>query len=174
MKKLFALVLSLSLMLTFFAAWGGCTAPASAEEAEEEENYETGDAALDDPLNADGIGEKELLVVSFGTSFNDSRRLTIGGIERALQKAFPDWSVRRAFTSQIIIDHVKSRDGEVIDNVSEALDRAVENGVKTLVVQPTHLMHGFEYTDLVNELAGYADAFESITVGEPLVNSAED
>ena len=174
MKKLFALVLSLSLMLVFFAAWGGSDAPAFAEEAEEEENYETGDAALDDPLNADGIGEKELLVVSFGTSFNDSRRLTIGGIERALQKAFPDWSVRRAFTSQIIIDHVKSRDGEVIDNVSEALDRAVENGVKTLVVQPTHLMHGYEYTDLVNELAEYADAFESITVGEPLVNSAED
>ena len=174
MKKLFALVLSLSLMLVFFAAWGGSDAPAFAEEAEEEENYETGDAALDDPLNADGIGEKELLVVSFRTSFNDSRRLTIGGIERALQKAFPDWSVRRAFTSQIIIDHVKSRDGEVIDNVSEALDRAVENGVKTLVVQPTHLMHGYEYTDLVNELAEYADAFESITVGEPLVNSAED
>ena len=174
MKKLFALVLSLSLMFTFFAAWGGSEAPAFAEETEDEENYETGDASLDDPLNADEIGEKELLVVSFGTSFNDSRRLTIGGIERALQKAFPDWSVRRAFTSQIIIDHVKSRDGEVIDNVSEALDRAVENGVKTLVVQPTHLMHGFEYTDLVNELAGYADAFESITVGEPLVNSAED
>ena len=174
MKKLFALVLSLSLMFTFFAAWGGSEAPAFAEETEDEENYETGDASLDDPLNADGIGEKELLVVSFGTSFNDSRCLTIGGIERALQKAFPDWSVRRAFTSQIIIDHVKSRDGEVIDNVSEALDRAVENGVKTLVVQPTHLMHGYEYTDLVNELAEYADAFESITVGEPLVNSAED
>ena len=174
MKKLFVLVLSLSLMFTFFAAWGGSEAPAFAEETEDEENYETGDASLDDPLNSDGIGEKELLVVSFGTSFNDSRRLTIGGIERALQIAFPDWSVRRAFTSQIIIDHVKSRDGEVIDNVSEALDRAVENGVKTLVVQPTHLMHGYEYTDLVNELAEYADAFESITVGEPLVNSAED
>ena len=174
MKKLFVLVLSLSLMFTFFAAWGGSEAPAFAEETEDKENYETGDASLDDPLNSDGIGEKELLVVSFGTSFNDSRRLTIGGIERALQIAFPDWSVRRAFTSQIIIDHVKSRDGEVIDNVSEALDRAVENGVKTLVVQPTHLMHGYEYTDLVNELAEYADAFESITVGEPLVNSAED
>ena len=175
MKKLLVLVLTLSLMLTFFAAWGGSKAPAFAEDAEEEEeNYETGDASLDDPLNADEIGEKELLVVSFGTSYNDSRRLTIGGIERALQKAFPDWSVRRAFTSQIIIDHVKSRDGEVIDNVTEALDRAAENGVKTLVVQPTHLMHGFEYTELVNKLAEYADAFESIAVGEPLVNSAKD
>ena len=175
MKKLLALVLSLSLMLTFFAAWNGSKVPAFAENAEEEEeNYETGDASLDDPLNADEIGEKELLVVSFGTSFNDSRRMTIGGIERALQKAFPDWSVRRAFTSQIIIDHVKNRDGEVIDNVAEALDRALENGVKTLVVQPTHLMHGYEYTDLVKELAEYADAFESITVGEPLVSSEED
>ena len=106
MKKLFTLVLSLSLVLTFFAAWSGSKAPAFAEDAEEEENYETGDASLDDPLNADEIGEKELLVVSFGTSFNDSRRMTIGGIERALQRAFPDWSVRRAFTSQIIIDHV--------------------------------------------------------------------
>ena len=175
MKKLLALVLSLSLMLMFFAAWSGSKAPAFAEDGEEEEeNYETGDASLDDPLNADEIGEKELLVISFGTSYNDSRRLTIGGIERALQKAFPDWSVRRAFTSQIIIDHVKSRDGEAIDNVTEALDRAIENGVKTLVVQPTHLMHGFEYTDLVNELAEYADAFDSITVGEPLVNSDAD
>ena len=175
MKKLLALVLSLSLMLTFFAAWNGSKVPAFAENAEEEEeNYETGDASLDDPLNADEIGEKELLVVSFGTSFNDSRRMTIGGIERALQRAFPDWSVRRAFTSQIIIDHVKNRDGEVIDNVAEALDRALENGVKTLVVQPTHLMHGYEYTDLVEELAKYADAFESITVGEPLVSSEED
>ena len=147
---------------------------APAEEEEEEENYETGDASLDDPLNQDDIGEAELLVVSFGTSFNDNRRLTVGGIERALIAAFPELSVRRGFTSQIIIDHVLSRDGEVIDNVTEALDRAVANGVKTLVVQPTHLMHGFEYTDLVEELAGYADAFDKIIVSEPLLTSDED
>ncbi len=151
-----------------------------SEEAEEEvseedeENYETGDAALDDPLNQDEIGEKELLVVSFGTSFNDSRRLTIGAIEKDLKEAFPDYSVRRAFTSQIIIDHVKKRDGEVIDNVTEALDRAVNNGVKTLVVQPTHLMHGFEYTDLKEELADYADAFDKLVIAEPLLDTDED
>lgn len=144
------------------------------QEEEDEENYATGDASLDDPRNADGIGENELLVVSFGTSFNDSRRMTVGGIENALDKAFPDWSVRRGFTSQIIIDHVKSRDGEVIDNVTEALDRAAANGVKTLVVQPTHLMNGFEYTDLVDELAKYSDAFEKIAVGEPLLTSEDD
>ena len=109
--------------------------------------------------------------MSFGTSFNDSRRLTIGAIENALEQAFPDWSVRRAFTAQIIIDHVARRDGEVIDNVTEALDRAVANGVKTLVVQPTHLMDGYEYHDLYDELVRYFDAFERVAIGPPLLSS---
>ena len=152
------------------------TTEATSEDTEEEdeENYETGDASLDNPRNADDIGEKEILVVSFGTSFNDSRRLTIGGIEEAIEKAYPDWSVRRAFTAQIIIDHVKKRDGEVIDNVTEALDRAVANGVKTLVIQPTHLMHGYEYDDLVAEVATYTDKFEKVVIAEPLLTSDED
>ena len=172
MKKLFALLLVFAFAASLFAGLSPLRTVALAEE--EEENYETGDASLDDPRNADGIGESELLVVSFGTSFNDSRRLTVGAIEAALEAAFPAWSVRRGFTSQIIIDHVFSRDGEVIDNVTQALDRAVDNGVKTLVVQPTHLMNGFEYTDLVDELATYADAFEAIAVGEPLLTTDED
>ncbi len=148
------------------------TDESEAADEEDEENYETGDASLDDPGNQDEIGENEILVVSFGTSFNDSRRLTIGGIENAIREAFPDWSVRRAFTSQIIIDHVNKRDGIKIDNVKEALDRAVDNGVKNLVVQPTHLMAGLEYHDLEEEVMSYADAFESITMGENLL--AED
>lgn len=148
---------------------------AEAEDAEEEEeNYETGDAALDNPRNQDEIGEQELLVVSFGTSYNDSRRLTIGAVEDALEEAFPDYSVRRGFTSQIIIDHVKDRDGEVIDNVEEALDRAVDNGVRTLVVQPTHLMNGLEYDELMETLTNYSDAFEQVAVGEPLLTSDAD
>ena len=110
---------------------------------------DTGDASKDDPRNADDIGDKELLVVSFGTSFNDSRVADIGGIENTLEKAFPDWSVRRAFTAQIIINHIQARDGEKIDNVQQAMERAVANGVKTLVVQPTHLMHGAEYDELM-------------------------
>lgn len=150
------------------------TSAATEPAAADEEDYTTGDASLDNPRNADGIGEDELMVVSFGTSFNDSRRLTIGGIEAALEKAFPDWSVRRGFTSQIIIDHVKSRDGEDIDNVKQALDRATANKVKRLVVQPTHLMHGFEYNDLVDEVAQYGDAFEKIAIGEPLLTSDDD
>ena len=148
--------------------------PAETAEGEDEEDYTTGDASLDNPRNQDGIGEKELMVVSFGTSFNDNRRLTVGAIEEAMEKAFPDYSVRRGFTSQIIIDHIKSRDGEIIDNVGEALDRAVANGVKTLVIQPTHLMDGFEYNDLVNEVAQYADAFEAVRIGKPLLTSDED
>ena len=185
MQRITALLLLLTMSLFALTACGqtaggdasgAASAPAASApaEADEEENYDTGDASQDDPLNQDGIGENELLVVSFGTSFNDSRRLTIGAIERAIAKAFPDWSVRRGFTSQIIIDHVKKRDNEVIDNVTEALDRAADNGVKTLVVQPTHLMHGLEYNDLKDTLGQYGDAFETIAIGEPLLNTDED
>lgn len=155
-------------------ATDAATEEASADSEDAEEEEDTGDASLDNIRNQDEIGEKELLVVSFGTSYNDSRRETIGAIEDALEEAFPDYSVRRAFTSQIIIDHINDRDGYKIDNVEEALDRAVENGVKTLVVQPTHLMNGLEYTDLCDAIAQYADAFEQIEIGEPLLTSDAD
>ncbi len=135
---------------------------------------DTGDASKDDPLNQDEIGENELLVVSFGTSFNDSRVEDIGGIEKALQEAYPDWSVRRAFTAQIIINHVQARDGEAIDNMDQALQRAVDNGVKNLVIQPTHLMHGAEYDELVEATEEYADQFESIKIAEPLLGEVGD
>lgn len=130
---------------------------------------DTGDASKDDARNQDEIGENEILVVSFGTSFNNSRAADIKGIEDALQAAYPDWSVRRAFTAQIIINHVQARDGEKIDNVNQALDRAVANGVKNLIVQPTHLMHGAEYDELVGELDNYKDQFEFVQVAEPLL-----
>ena len=130
---------------------------------------DTGDASKDDARNQDEIGENEILVVSFGTSFNNSRAADIKGIEDALQAAYPDWSVRRAFTAQIIINHVQARDGEKIDNVNQALDRAVNNGVKNLIVQPTHLMHGAEYDELIGELDNYKDQFESVQVAEPLL-----
>ena len=159
--------------------WADCEAAKAAWDAlsdaekalVEEYDYfgrDTGDASADDPLNADEIGENEILVVSFGTSFNGSRAATIGGVEKALQAAYPDWSVRRAFTAQIIINHIYARDGVKIDNMQQALDRAVANGVKNLVVQPTHLMHGAEYDELVEALAPYQDKM-SITVAEPLL-----
>ena len=135
---------------------------------------DTGDASKDDPLNGDDIGDNELLVVSFGTSFNDSRVADIGGIEKALQTAYPDWSVRRAFTAQIIINHVQARDDEKIDNMDQALQRGVDNGVKNLVVQPTHLMHGAEYDELTEAVESYKDKFESVTIAEPLLGEVGD
>ena len=156
------------------AAWDALT-DAQKELVEGEEaspEYfvrDTGDASLDDARNQDEIGENELLVVSFGTSFNDSRVADIKGIEDALQAAYPDWSVRRAFTAQIIINHIQARDGEKIDNMTQALDRAVANGVKNLVVQPTHLMHGAEYDEMCEAIEAYKDQFESVSIAEPML-----
>ncbi len=152
------------------AAWDALT-DAQKELVEEYDYFglDTGDASKDDALNADGIGEKEILVVSFGTSFNDSRANDIGGVEKAIQAANPDWSVRRAFTAQIIINHVLAREGVQIDNVDQALQRAVDNGVKELVIQPTHLMHGAEYDELIEALENYKDKFEKVAVAEPLL-----
>ena len=156
------------------AAWDALTDAQKAlvEGEEASPDYfglDTGDASKDDPRNQDEIGEKELLVVSFGTSFNDSRVADIKSIEDALQEANPDWSVRRAFTAQIIINHIQARDGEKIDNMEQALDRAVANGVKTLVVQPTHLMHGAEYDEMCEALEEYKDKIETIVVAEPML-----
>ena len=156
------------------AAWDALTdlQKSLVEGEEADPDYfgrDTGDASKDDPRNADEIGENELLVVSFGTSFNDSRAQDIGGIEAALAAAFPEWAVRRAFTAQIIINHVQARDGEFIDNMDQALERAVKNGVKNLIVQPTHLMHGAEYDELVEAVTKYADKFATVTVAEPLL-----
>lgn len=130
---------------------------------------DTGDASLDAPLNTDDIGDNEIMVVSFGTSFNESRVEDIGGVEKALQEAYPEWAVRRAFTAQIIINHVQARDGEAIDNMEQALERAVANDVKNLIIQPTHLMHGAEYDEMVQMVEEYTDNFESVKIAEPLL-----
>lgn len=192
MKKLTALLLTLSVTITMLLA--GCSSSSSGSTAdtgsanasadtgsaatavseEDEENYNTGDASLDNVRNQDDIGENELLVLSFGTSFNDSRRLTIGAIENDLEAAFPDYSVRRGFTANIVINHVQRRDGILIDDVDAALNRAVDNGVKNLVVQPTHLMDGLEYQDLVDKVAEYSDAFDKVAFGKPLLTSDDD
>ncbi len=193
MKKILAILFAMVLAVGMLTACGGTstttepeaeatTAAAEAateevvEEAAEEEAEEpdTGDASLDDPLNQDDIGENEILVVSFGTSFNQNRVDTIGGIEKAIKEAYPDWAVRRAFTAQIVIDHIMDRDGEQIDNVEQALARARDNGVKKLVVAPTHLMNGNEYDELVATLNKYNSDFEKIAISEPLLTSDDD
>ncbi len=188
-KNLLSLLIAAAIAAGLLAGCGGNNPPAAPQGPAQDvptenetpepgridgEDYSTGDASLDNSRNQDGIGEDELLVISFGTSYNDNRRLTIGAVEEAMEKAFPDWSVRRAFTAQLIIDRLQRRDGQVIDNVGQALDRAVENGVKRLVIQPTHLMDGLEYNDVVNEAAQYADAFEAMAIGAPLLTSDED
>ena len=156
------------------AAWDALTDAQKAlvEGEEASPDYfglDTGDASKDDPRNQDEIGEKELLVVSFGTSFNDSRVADIKSVEDALQEANPDWSVRRAFTAQIIINHIQARDGEKIDNMDQALERAVANGVKQLVVQPTHLMHGAEYDEMCAAIDKVRDQFDSVEIAEPML-----
>ena len=193
MKKKLALVLTLGLIsglaLTACGSTSEQSSDAKTEDAEEGTEMllgdiepDTGDASLDDPRNQDEIGTNEILVVSFGTSYNDSRRETIGAIEQTIADAAQEiptddgnpWSVRRAFTSQIIIDHINERDGEKIDNVTEALDRAADNGVQNLVVVPTHLMSGHEFNDLQDELGNYADAFASICISQPLLTDDAD
>ena len=187
MKKLMALLITAMMVMGLLTGCGaasdtattaapedGTVVEEATEAAEEEEDpLATGDAANDDPLNQDDIGEKEILVVSFGTSFNDNRVATIGGIEKAIAAAYPDWSVRRAFTAQIVIDHV-AKFGETIDNVEQALQRARDNGVKQLVVAPTHLMSGNEYDELTATLAKYNADFEKIEISAPLLTSDED
>lgn len=188
MKKLTAVLLTLSVTLAMLLTGCGATstgdvvssdagsAVGSGETApaETEENYNTGDASLDNPRNQDDIGNNELLVLSFGTSFNDSRRLTIGAIENDLEATFPDYAVRRGFTANTIIDHIQRRDNVKIDDVDEAMNRAIDNNVKKLVIQPTHLMNGLEYDELVEKVAQYADGFEKIAIGEPLLTSEDD
>ena len=170
MRKILSVLLSSVLLLALLAGCGGT--PADTEETAEPETAaeETTEASESEAVSSDTA----ILVVSFGTSFNESRDATIGATEQAIQSAFPQYEVRRAFTSQIIIDKLSERDGLEIDNVTQALDRAAADGIKTLIVQPTHLMHGYEYTDLSDELQSYSDTFDQIILGEPLLTSDED
>ncbi len=183
MKKLVkktALLLTLTMSLGLLSGCGKDSEPREMtqeeeKDADDDENYETGDASLDNIRNDDNIGDNELLVVSFGTSYNDSRRLTIGAIESAIDDEFgEDYSIRRAFTSNIIIDHVQKRDGVLIDSMDTALSRAINNDVKTLVIQPTQLMNGYEYDEIVETVTKHSDAFSKVAIGEPLLTSDED
>ncbi len=189
LKKICAAAAALSLTAVMFAGCGNKSSESESGKksnvsvtednknetpADDDEDYTTGDASLDNIRNEDGIGEKELLVLSFGTSYNDSRRLTIGAIENAIEAAVPDYAVRRGFTANIVIDHVNRRDGILIDDIDAALKRAVDNKVKTLVVQPTHLMSGIEYDEIVEKVANYSDAFDKVVFGAPLLTSDDD
>jgi sirohydrochlorin cobaltochelatase len=119
-------------------------------------------------------GKPVILVVSFGTSFADTREKTIGAIERAIADAYPAYEVRRAFTSQTVIDILKKRDGITINNVDEALAQLKKDGVRELIVQPTHIMEGFEYDSLIAELKPHEGDFAHVRYGRPLLVTDED
>ncbi|RGB69638.1 sirohydrochlorin cobaltochelatase [Provencibacterium massiliense] len=174
-KKITALILALSMSLLAMAGCSGTQADSSSESGAPEAGPAAGsEEESSSTAESSAAADKALLVVSFGTSYNDNRDLTIGGVENALQQAFPEYEVRRAFTSQIIIDKLKERDGLSIDNVTEAMDRLVADGVREVVVQPTHVMSGYEYDDVVAEVTPYQDKFDSLKVGRPLLDADAD
>ncbi|MDD7025991.1 MAG: sirohydrochlorin cobaltochelatase [Lachnospiraceae bacterium] len=174
MKKRFVTLLMAVLMGTIGLAGCGNADKTTAPSTQTQQSEEVQATQAETEVTETATEDTAILVVSFGTSYNDNRDLTIGAVEEAIAKAFPEYEVRRAFTSQIIIDILAEREGLEIDNVEEALDRAVADGVKKLVVQPTHLMNGYEYTDLINALEDYKDSFDQIAVGEPLLISDGD
>lgn len=181
-RKLSTLLAALMVTTLVLGGCGGSSSGDTAAEPEEtqaaeetaEATPEETEEASDESDETEAANDAAILVVSFGTSFNDSRDITIGAIEEAVADAFPEYEVRRAFTSQIIIDKLADRDDLEIDNVQEALDKAAADGVKTLIVQPTHLMNGLEYNDLKDELAEYEDVFDKVVLGEPLLTTDED
>ena len=115
-----------------------------------------------------------LLVVSFGTSFADAREKNITAIENALADAFPEYEVRRAFTSGMILKKLRERDGICIDSVPEAMERLVRDGVQQVVVQPTHVMNGGEFDKMVRDVRVYEGRFQSLKIGRALLSDDHD
>lgn len=117
---------------------------------------------------------KALLVISFGTTFNDTREKTIDAIEEDLSKAFPDRKYYRAWTSGFIRKRLLSRDGTQIDGPDEAFERMKADGVTDVLVQPTHIMPGEEFAKVMSAIEKKASAFDNVSVGAPLLSFDED
>ena len=173
-QKILPLLLTFSLSITVFSGCGTGSSPAPSSSAPAPEPSSAADPAPSESTPETPEAKKVLLVTSFGTSYNDNRDLSIGSVEKALTDAYPEYEMRRAFTSQIIIDKLKERDGIEIDNVTQAMDRLVADGVKEVVIQPTHVMSGFEYDDIVKEVSPYQEKFDSFKMGSPLLITDED
>lgn len=118
--------------------------------------------------------KKVILVVSFGTSYNDTRDITIGAIEEDIKKTYTDYEIRRAFTSQIIINKLKTRDKIEIDNVTQAMEKLVKDKFNTVICQPTHVMNGYEYDDMLKDVNIFKGKFKNLTFGTPLLTSVQD
>jgi len=173
LKKLAVLSLAAVMSLGTLA---GCSASGSTKDSTADAGADSSAAedSAEESTEDSGVEKKELLVVSFGTSYNSSRSVTIGAIESSLAEAFPEYEVKRAFTSQTIIDKLADRDGITIMNVEEALEDAYQSGVTTLVIQPTHLMSGYEYTDLAEAASEYEDKFDELIMSTPLLTTDSD
>ena len=168
--KILAMVLCVCMLMSMAA----CGKKDTQETTAPETTVPAAEETTEPKETVSSNGKPVILAVSFGTSFNESRDATIGAVEKALQDAYPDYEVRRAFTSQIIIDKLAERDNLKIDNVKQAMDRLAADGVKEVIVQPTHVMSGFEYDDVAKEVSQYADKFEKLTIGSPLLTVDKD
>lgn len=162
-RSIIALALSLTLCLALCACGTKKPAGSGSDLVMPAKQKDAGDEA-----------KQAILVVSFGTSYNETRALTIDAIEAAITQAFPEFDVRRAFTSQIIIDKLKTRDGLEIDNVTEAAKKLVAEGYGTLVVAPTHIMNGYEYDEMVAAIEPYRSNFEQLAFAKPLLTDETD
>ncbi|MDR1755109.1 MAG: sirohydrochlorin cobaltochelatase [Eubacterium sp.] len=156
MKKFITALISVAMTLAF----AGCNGDIKNQESKE--------------LTANDGYKKAVLVVSFGTSYNETRVKTIDAIENKIADEFSDYDVRRAFTSQIIIDKLAERDNLQIDNVAGAMQKLVDENYKELIVQPTHVMNGLEYTEMLDSCKPFESSFEKIAYGEPLMISDDD
>jgi len=117
---------------------------------------------------------KAVLVVSFGTSFADTRAKTLDAIEEHIRSEFPNHEIRRAYTSKTIMKKLRERDGICIDNPEAALQRLKEEGFAEVTVQPTHMINGIEYSEVVATCREFREHFESLKIGMPLLSSTDD
>ncbi len=118
--------------------------------------------------------KQAILAVSFGTTYHESRMKTIEAIETDIKKAFPDYELRRAFTSGVIINILKKRDGIYIDSVSEALEKLAIEGFEQIVIQPTLVMGGEENDIMLASVREYEGQFKRVVCGKPLLSGEED
>lgn len=115
-----------------------------------------------------------ILIVSFGTTHLDTLEKTITAIEQKVRETFPEYAVYRAFTSQMVINKLAKKENLTINNVKAAMERMAEEGIETVVAQPTHVINGIEKEKMMNVLMAYTDRFRRIRVGNPLLSSVDD
>ena len=118
--------------------------------------------------------KKALLAVSFGTSYQDTLEKNIAAIEKDLAAGLPDRVLFRAFTSAMIINKLRKRDGIAILNVAQALEKLSDEGYTDLIVQPTHVLNGDEYEKLRALAMPYECRFGRISYGTPLLTEVAD